>query len=205
MKQIGPLLAQPQKQFLLVFQHPVQAAVQAILFGHREIGSEQRIHGGSQVPLAMHAKLALREVGGEIPPAYSPEFVEVMANFPTECRLVLEKLGSVYHNDALARRGQLSADERLRFHQQHSRPVMEALEGWMKAQLDEHLTEPNSGLGQAIQYMLRHWNALTLFLRQPNAPLDNTLSSVRSKKPYFIERTRSTLKPKTAPRLATCS
>jgi hypothetical protein len=23
--------------------------------------------------------------------------------------------------------------------------------------------------------MLRHWNALTLFLRQPNAPLDNTL------------------------------
>jgi hypothetical protein len=38
--------------------------------------------------------------------------VEVMANFPTEGRLVLEKLGSVYHNDALARRGQLSADER---------------------------------------------------------------------------------------------
>ncbi len=103
------------------------------------------------------------------------QFVEVMANFPTECRLVLEKLGSVYHNDALARRGQLSADERLRFHQEHSRTVMEALQTWMKVQLDEHLTEPNSGLGQAIQYMLRHWNALTLFLRQPGAPLDNTL------------------------------
>ena len=98
-----------------------------------------------------------------------------MANFPTECRLVLEKLGSVYHNDALARRGQLSADERLRFHQEHSRPVMDALEAWMKTRLDEHLTEPNSGLGQAIQYMLRHWHALTLFLRQPNAPLDNTI------------------------------
>lgn len=103
------------------------------------------------------------------------QFVEVMANFPTECRLVLEKLGSVYHNDALARRGQLSADERLRFHQEHSRSVMEALETWMKAQLDEHLIEPNSGLGQAIQYMLRHWHALTLFLRQPGAPLDNTI------------------------------
>jgi transposase len=99
------------------------------------------------------------------------QFVEVMANFPTECRLVLEKMGSVYHNDALARRGQLPADERLRFHQEHSHPVMEALEAWMKAQLDEHLTEPNSGLGQAIQYMLRHWNALTLFLRQPGAPV----------------------------------
>lgn len=103
------------------------------------------------------------------------QFVEVMANFPTECRLVLEKLGSVYHHDALARRGKLPAEERLRFHQQHSRPVMEALEAWMKAQLDEHLIEPNSGLGQAIQYMLRHWHALTLFLRQPGAPLDNTI------------------------------
>ena len=27
----------------------------------------------------------------------------------------------------------------------------------------------------AIQYMLRHWNVLTLLLRQPGTPLDNTL------------------------------
>jgi uncharacterized protein YwbE len=33
------------------------------------------------------------------------QFVEIMANFPSECRFVLEQLGSVYHNDALARRG----------------------------------------------------------------------------------------------------
>ena len=48
----------------------------------------------------------------------------------------------------------LTADERLCFHQEHSRAVMEALEAWMKAQLDEHLTEPNSGLGQAIATQL---------------------------------------------------
>ncbi len=52
---------------------------------------------------------------------------------------------------------------------------MEALKVWMKPQLNEHLTESDLGLGQAIQYMLRHWNALTLFLRQPNAPPDNTV------------------------------
>ncbi|MGC9225585.1 MAG: IS66 family transposase, partial [Terracidiphilus sp.] len=103
------------------------------------------------------------------------QFVEIMANFPSECRFVLEQLGSVYHNDALARRGKMSADERLRFHQEHSRAVMESLHARMKMQLDEHLTEPNSGLGQAIQYMLRHWSALTLFLRQPRAPRDNTI------------------------------
>ncbi len=98
-----------------------------------------------------------------------------MANFPIECRFVLEKLGSVYHNDALARRGKMSAQERLRFHQEQSGPIMEALHAWMMAQLDEHRVEPNSGLGDAFLYMHKRWEALTLFLRQPDAPLDNTL------------------------------
>jgi Transposase IS66 family len=35
--------------------------------------------------------------------------------------------------------------------------------------------EPNSGLGKAIQYLLRHWQPLTLFLRQAGAPVDNNL------------------------------
>jgi transposase len=102
-------------------------------------------------------------------------FVEIMANFPEQCRHVLEKLGSVYHNDALARRGKLPAEERLRFHQQQSGPVMDDLHAWMMAQLDEHRVEPNSGLGHAFLYMHNRWHALTLFLRQPGAPLDNTL------------------------------
>jgi hypothetical protein len=45
----------------------------------------------------------------------------------------------------------------------------------MQAQLDQHLVEPNSGLGQAIRYMLKHWEGLTLFLRKEGAPLDNNL------------------------------
>ena len=41
-----------------MFQHPVETAIQAIFLGHREIGSQQCIHGGGQVPLAMHTKFA---------------------------------------------------------------------------------------------------------------------------------------------------
>jgi len=37
-------------------------------------------------------------------------------------------------------------------------------------------TEPNSGLGQAIGYLLRHWQPLTLFLRKAGAPLDNNVA-----------------------------
>jgi transposase len=52
---------------------------------------------------------------------------------------------------------------------------MGGLHDWMKAQLSEHRTEPNSGLGKAISYLLKHWTKLTLFLRQTGAPLDNNV------------------------------
>jgi hypothetical protein len=48
--------------------------------------------------------------------------------------------------------------------------------------LDEKLAEPNSALGSAIRYMLRHWERLTLFLRQAGAPLDNNLCERALKK-----------------------
>jgi transposase len=103
------------------------------------------------------------------------QFVEVAENFPDQCRLVLEMLGQVYGYDAEAREHGLTKQERLQFHQERSAPVMEQLHGWLEAQLSERKTEPNSGLGKAIQYLLRHWRPLTLFLRQAGAPLDNNI------------------------------
>lgn len=103
------------------------------------------------------------------------QFVEIAPNFPVECRYVLESLGSVYHNDAEAREHNLPPEERLRFHQEHSAPVMKQLHMWLEAQINEKKTEPNSGLGKAITYLLRHWKGLTAFLRQSGAPLDNNI------------------------------
>ena len=37
------------------------------------------------------------------------------------------------------------------------------------------MVEPNSGLGKAITYFLRHWKGLTAFLREVGAPLDNNI------------------------------
>jgi hypothetical protein len=67
------------------------------------------------------------------------------------------------------------AIDRLQFYQQHSGPVMAELHRWLEAQLAEKKAEPNSGLGQAITYLLWHWRGLTAFLREGNAPLDNNL------------------------------
>jgi len=118
------------------------------------------------------------------------QFVKIAPNFPEPCRHVLEALGEVYHQDRLACEQGLSRIERLHFHQQHSRPVMNDLHQWLGAQLKEHKVEPNSGLGKAIEYMLRHWQPLTLFLREPGAPLDNNLVE-RALKKAILHRKNS--------------
>jgi transposase len=103
------------------------------------------------------------------------QFTEIAPNFPSECRYVLEALGEVYYNDATARERTLAAEDRLRLHQTQSGPVMERLHAWLEAQFAEKKTEPNSGLGKAITYLLRHWKGLTAFLRHAGAPLDNNI------------------------------
>lgn len=117
-------------------------------------------------------------------------FVEVAPNFPSECRYVLEALGEIYHHDEWAREQGMTPEERLYFHQVHSGPVMEKLHAWLTAQLEEKKVEPNSGLGQAITYMRKHWEKLTLFLRQAGAPLDNNLCE-RALKKAILHRKNS--------------
>jgi transposase len=59
---------------------------------------------------------------------------------------------------------------------------MEGLQAWLSEQVSQHKVEPNSGLGKAMNYPLRHWQPLTLFLRQAGAPLDNNICERALKK-----------------------
>ena len=103
------------------------------------------------------------------------QVADVAEQFPEAARHVIEALAEVYKHDATCRQEQLSPEQRLSFHQQHSLPVMDGLERWMNEQFEQHLVEPNSGLGKALRYLIRHWDELTLFLRKAGAPLDNNL------------------------------
>jgi transposase len=110
------------------------------------------------------------------------KYVDVVESFPDECRYVLETLREVYRTDAAAREKGLSPEDRLRLHQAESEPRMRKLHEWLEKQFDEKKVEPNSGLGEAISYMLKHWKELTLFLRRPGAPLDNNICEAGLKK-----------------------
>jgi hypothetical protein len=102
-------------------------------------------------------------------------FVDIAEIFPEECIFVLKIFEKVYKNDEQAKKQQMSAEERLEFHQTESGPLMDKLKDWMECLMNERKVEPNSSLGEAFSYMLNHWESLTLFLKVPNAPLDNNI------------------------------
>jgi transposase len=102
-------------------------------------------------------------------------FVDVAESFPDECRHVIEALGEVYKTDTYAKKRDMTPDERLACHQAKSAPLMSDLQRWITTQFKDKKAEPNSGLGKAFSYMLKHWEPLTLFLRVPGAPLDNNI------------------------------
>jgi transposase len=102
-------------------------------------------------------------------------FVDTVPAFPEQAEHVIDILAQVYHFDDLAREQNLSPQQRLIFHQENSAPFMQDLKEWLENQLQQKIVEPNSSMGKAIRYMLKHWPALTLFLRVPDAPLDNNI------------------------------
>lgn len=118
------------------------------------------------------------------------KFVEIYSRFPAECLHVLETLREVYRNDEVARERGMSSADRLAWHQAESASWMAQLKQWLEGELADKKVEPNSSLGEAMQYMLDHWHALTQFLRVAGAPLDNNVAE-RALKKAILHRKNS--------------
>jgi len=101
------------------------------------------------------------------------QFVDIEDFFPTECTRVIDAIATVYQHEAYCKEQHFTPQQRLAYHQAHSREVMEALKSWMVQQLEARCVEPNSRLGGAFDYLLKRWASLTRFLIVPGAPLDN--------------------------------
>jgi len=124
------------------------------------------------------------------------QFSDLEDVFPQECQVVIEALKQVFDHDEHARHEQLSPEARLAYHQDYSRPIMDALKQWLDTQMAERLVEPNSALGKAMAYMQDHWETLTRFLTIAGAPLDNNLVERALK--LFIRQRKNSLFYKTA-------
>jgi len=103
------------------------------------------------------------------------KMVDINEAFPEECKYVLKIFEKVYKNDAYTKEAGMDPNQRLKYHKASSSKLMKDLKTWLTAQLEDKKVEPNSSLGEAISYMLKHYKQMTLFLREPKAPLNNNL------------------------------
>jgi transposase len=117
-------------------------------------------------------------------------FVDAAMNFPEECQFVIDTLAEVYRFDKEAKEQSMTPDQRLQYHQENSADLMDKLEVWLDEHIEQKMVEPNSSLGDAIYYMLNHWENLTAFLRIPGAPLDNNICE-RALKKVILHRKNS--------------
>ena len=80
------------------------------------------------------------------------------------------------------------AEDRRATRQERSKPIVEALNGWLTAQLGR--VSGKSTLAEAIRYALRHWTGLLLFLDDGRLELDtNTIE--RAIRPIALGRKNS--------------
>jgi transposase len=102
--------------------------------------------------------------------------VDEAGDHPELCRHILGQIGKVFHNEHLCKLQGLTRDARLEYHQRESGPVMEGLKNWIDDLVESKRVEPNSGLGDALSYMTKRWDKLTLFLRVSDAPVENNIA-----------------------------
>jgi len=103
------------------------------------------------------------------------QFIGLEEAFPEEIKYVIDLLADIYRYDAEAKKLKLNDGERLKYHQERSAPCIAKLQVFCHDQIALKKTEPNSGLGRAINYMEKRWEELTVFLKIPGAPLSNDI------------------------------
>lgn len=118
------------------------------------------------------------------------QFWDIKSSFPKPCEHVIQELQKVYHADKIAKERGLTPEERLKWHQEKSQPVMDNLGRWMVDQMESGKAEENSDLGRAMQYWLKRWTELTEFLHTPGVPLSNA-ESERAIKAVITHRKNS--------------
>jgi hypothetical protein len=103
------------------------------------------------------------------------KFHDIKDKHPAEYALAGEVYKAVFDNDDEAKKLKLTPDERVRFHRERSRPLMEKLKVMCEQKLKSKLVEPSSALWEPLTFIINQWERLTRFCEVPGVPLDTNL------------------------------
>ena len=96
---------------------------------------------------------------------------QALDNDPSRMRTLLLRIAELYRVEKLARQRALGGEDLRLMREQGARPVLENLHGYL-LQIREELL-PKSEAGQAVNYILKNWAALTRYCDHPDLAIDN--------------------------------
>lgn len=103
------------------------------------------------------------------------KFHDIKDKHPREHSLAGEVYKAVFDNDDEAKARGLTPEERMLFHRERSKPLMERLKGMCEEKLRNKLVEPSSALWEPLSFIINQWSRLTRFYEVPGVPLDTNL------------------------------
>lgn len=103
------------------------------------------------------------------------KFFEAVPDHRDEALWFLEKIRELYSLEKKARAETLSPTDRGKLRKEQAQPVLEIIQARLKTLSANHALLPKSLLGQAVNYALNEWPALTTYLENGALEIDNNL------------------------------
>jgi transposase len=122
------------------------------------------------------------------------KFFDAQSVAPDAAKQAMDFILEVYKIERAALDADLlGTPDHLEMRQTESRAVMEDFKAWLDAEQPRH--PPKGPMGEAINYTLGQWDALTLFLTDPHLPIDNNASERALRVAALGRRTSSSSGP----------
>jgi hypothetical protein len=103
------------------------------------------------------------------------KFRDLKDKYPCEYAEAGSVYKQVFDNDDQAKALGLTSVDRMLYHRQHSKPLMEELKKKCEQKLKSKLVEPNSPLWEPLTFVVNQWERLIRFCEVPGVPLDTNL------------------------------
>ena len=103
------------------------------------------------------------------------KFRDIRDKYPADYAEAGRVYKQVFDNDDKAAALGLSPIDRMLYHRQHSKPLLEELKKYCAERIKSRLVEPNSPPWEPLSFIINQWDRLVRFCDVPNVPLDTNL------------------------------
>jgi len=100
------------------------------------------------------------------------KFEEALSVEPKLAAKALDAIGKLYQHEDDIREQRLAEGKKHAYRAEHSKPMVEGFFTWLAATFKEQVLLPSSPFTVAANYALERQEALTVFLENPNVPID---------------------------------